>query len=41
MYLKEDVWKGVDWIDLAEHRDRWWALVNEEMNLQRWMSSGL
>jgi len=23
-----------DWIDLAQHRDRWWALVDEVMNLQ-------
>jgi hypothetical protein len=25
---------GIDWIDLAEDRDRWWALVNAVMNLQ-------
>jgi hypothetical protein len=24
---------GTDWIDLAEDRDRWWALVNTVMNL--------
>jgi hypothetical protein len=24
---------GVDWIDLAQDRDRWRALVNEVMNL--------
>jgi hypothetical protein len=24
---------GMDWIDLAQHRDRWRALVNEVMNL--------
>jgi len=24
---------GVDWIDLAQDRDRWWALVNAVMNL--------
>ena len=24
---------GVDWIDLAEDRDRWLALVNGVMNL--------
>jgi hypothetical protein len=24
---------GVDWIDLAEDRDQWWALVNTIMNL--------
>jgi len=23
---------GMDWIDLAEDRDRWWALVNVVMN---------
>ena len=22
---------GVDWIDLAQDRDRWWALVNAAM----------
>jgi len=25
---------SMDWIDLAEDRDRWWALVNEVMNLR-------
>ena len=25
---------GRDWIDLAQDRDRWWALVNTVMNLQ-------
>ena len=25
---------GMEWIDLAEDRDRWWALVNAVMNLQ-------
>jgi hypothetical protein len=24
---------GMDWIDLAQDRDRWRALVNTEMNL--------
>jgi len=24
----------MDWSDLAEDRDRWWALVNVVMNLQ-------
>jgi hypothetical protein len=23
----------VDWIELAQDRDRWWALVSEVMNL--------
>jgi hypothetical protein len=25
---------GVDWIELAQDRDRWWALVNAVMILQ-------
>jgi hypothetical protein len=24
---------GVDWIDLDQDRDRWWALVNAVMSL--------
>jgi hypothetical protein len=27
-------WGGMDWIDLAEDRDLWRALVNKVMNLQ-------
>ena len=25
---------GMDWIDLAHGRDRWWAVVNAVMNLR-------
>ena len=25
---------GMDWIDLTQVRDRWWALVNVVMNLR-------
>ena len=25
---------GMDWIDLAQDRDRWWVLVNAVMNLR-------
>jgi hypothetical protein len=34
MELQEVGCGGIDWIDLAEERDRWWALVNVVMNLQ-------
>jgi hypothetical protein len=30
--LREIVWEGVNWIDLAQDRDRWRALVNTVMN---------
>jgi len=37
-YIKVDWqevgWGGIDWIDLAENRDRWWALVFAVMNLR-------
>ena len=26
--------EGMDWIDLAQDRGRWWAFVNMVMNLQ-------
>jgi hypothetical protein len=32
--LREIVWGGMDWIDLAEDRDQWRALVNTIMNLR-------
>jgi hypothetical protein len=32
--LREVAWGSMDWTDLAEDRDRWWALVNVVMNLQ-------
>jgi hypothetical protein len=34
MYLREIGWDGVDWIDLAQDRDQWRALLNAVMNLQ-------
>jgi ribosome biogenesis protein Nip4 len=32
--LNERRWKGVDWIDLVQYRDKWWAVVNTVMNPQ-------
>jgi hypothetical protein len=34
MDLKEIGWGGMDWIDLAQDRDQWRALVNTVMNLR-------
>jgi hypothetical protein len=34
MDLVEMGWCDVDWIDLAQDRDRWRALVNSVLNLQ-------
>jgi hypothetical protein len=33
MDLREIEWDGTDWIDLAQDRDQWRALVNMIMNL--------
>jgi hypothetical protein len=30
---KRDHWDGMDWIDLAQDRERWRAYVNSVMNL--------
>jgi hypothetical protein len=34
MDLREIVWWGVEWIHLAQDRDRWRAVVNAVMNLR-------
>jgi hypothetical protein len=34
MDLGEIRWGGVDWIDLAQDRDQWRAVVNTVINLQ-------
>jgi hypothetical protein len=33
MDLRERGWVGMNWIDLAQDRDQWRALVNMVMNL--------
>ena len=34
MDARDIKWDGMDWIDLAEDRDKWEALVNPVMNLR-------
>jgi hypothetical protein len=34
MDLREIGWDGMDWIDVAQDRDQWRALVNAVMNLR-------
>jgi hypothetical protein len=34
MDLRETGWDGVDWIDMAQDKDQWRALVNIVLNLR-------
>jgi hypothetical protein len=34
MDIQEAGCGGMDWIVLAQDRDRWWALVNAAMNIR-------
>jgi hypothetical protein len=34
LIFREAGWEGIDWIGLAQDRDRWRALVNKVMNLR-------
>jgi hypothetical protein len=38
--LREIGWDGMDWIDLAQDRDQWRALVNTVMNLRVALNAG-
>ena len=40
MDLQEVGWRVMDWIDLAQGRDRWRALVNVVMNLRAPLNAG-
>jgi hypothetical protein len=40
MELREIGWDGMDWIDLAQDRDQWRALVNTVINLRAPQNSG-
>jgi hypothetical protein len=34
MDLQDVGCEGMDWIELAQDRDRWWGLVNAAMNFR-------
>jgi hypothetical protein len=34
MDIREIGWHGVDWVDMAQDRDQWRALVNTVSNLR-------
>jgi hypothetical protein len=34
MYFQDVGWGGMDWIDLAQDRNRWRAVVNAVMNIR-------
>jgi hypothetical protein len=40
MDLREIGWDGMDWIDVAQNRDQWMALVYTVMNLRVPLSAG-
>jgi hypothetical protein len=33
LFSKNSMGRGIDWIDLAEDRERWWVLVKMDINL--------
>ena len=40
IFRKWDVGGGLDWIDQAPDRDKWWALVNAVMNIRVPLNAG-
>jgi hypothetical protein len=40
MDLRDIGWDGVDWIDMAQDRDQWRALVNTVLNLRVPLNAG-
>ena len=40
VYLKEFLWGGLDWIDLAQDRDRWRDIVKAVMNFRVPLNAG-
>jgi hypothetical protein len=40
MNLRNIGWDGLKWIDVAQHREQWRALVNTVMNLRVPLNSG-
>jgi hypothetical protein len=41
MVLQEVRYEGIDWIELAQDRDRWRALLNAVMNLKVPQNTGI
>jgi hypothetical protein len=40
MGLKEIGWEGVDWMDLAQDKDKWFPLVSTVMNIRVPINAG-
>jgi hypothetical protein len=40
MELRKIGWDGVDWVDLAQDRDQWRALLNTVMNFRVPLNTG-